>query len=331
MEIMEENDLKNELNILSQNEWADETPNDAEIFRDKDKKIEELYPKGGSGEKGAAGEAYVHAIISDPDQVGWIFRKQYEGDYGIDAHFEIKNKGRATGRLIAAQIKYGPSYVTEHKDHYVFYGKYKHLHYWLTHSLPVVIVYVATKRINEMLIPHFYWVEVKKEKIKTLKSTWKIKIPKSQTFAKSCIKDLANIAPGKSINDLRLTALKLQRPLMEHLYHGGKIAIKITNNKEPQVLIEEKDNSISSELPWNNMFPIEFSRNTSEDSPLPWAFLNIDEKNTIIGQDSDIKSEEAEYKLYLDLNSFGHQFLNISTYLAQGHSYIKYDEVPSKK
>ena len=71
----------------------------------------------------------------------WIFREQPTDDYGIDAHIEIHNGMYATGKLIALQIKSGPSYFQEIKDNnVVFRGDVKHLSYWTKHSLPVIIV-----------------------------------------------------------------------------------------------------------------------------------------------------------------------------------------------
>ena len=46
-------------------------------------------------------------------EAGLIFREQPVSDYGIDAHIEIENNGKATGRLIAVQIKSGPTCFKE--------------------------------------------------------------------------------------------------------------------------------------------------------------------------------------------------------------------------
>src|SRR5262245_39656738 len=44
---------------------------------------------------------------------GWLFREQHGHDYGIDAHVEIVEDGRPTGKLIAFQIKPGSGYFLE--------------------------------------------------------------------------------------------------------------------------------------------------------------------------------------------------------------------------
>ena len=71
----------------------------------------------------------------------WLFREQSISNWGVDAHVEVKANGRPIGRLLALQIKSGKSYFKhEKKDHYVHYGKRKHLWYWQNNSLPVVLV-----------------------------------------------------------------------------------------------------------------------------------------------------------------------------------------------
>jgi hypothetical protein len=41
----------------------------------------------------------------------WLFRRQLESDFGIDAQAEIVNdEGNPTGQFVAMQIKSGPSF-----------------------------------------------------------------------------------------------------------------------------------------------------------------------------------------------------------------------------
>lgn len=44
------------------------------------------------------------------NKMGLIFREQPTDDYGIDAQIETMEKGYATGKLIAVQIKSGISF-----------------------------------------------------------------------------------------------------------------------------------------------------------------------------------------------------------------------------
>ena len=48
--------------------------------------------------------------------LGWIFREQPTEDFGIDAHVEIVDEEVVTGRLLALQIKSGPSFFEEAAD-----------------------------------------------------------------------------------------------------------------------------------------------------------------------------------------------------------------------
>jgi hypothetical protein len=44
-------------------------------------------------------------------ELGWIFREQTIGDWGIDAHVEVANEKEPSGRLLALQIKSGKSFL----------------------------------------------------------------------------------------------------------------------------------------------------------------------------------------------------------------------------
>lgn len=330
------------LNDLSQEEWKDETEEDRIQFDLKNKQIDELYPKDSPSDKGNAGEHAVALRIDTPSIIGWTYRKQGGTDYGIDAYFEIKKNNRPTGRLVAAQIKYGPSYVTDKGDYFVFYGKYKHLLYWLNFSLPVVIVYVEDNE-NEESIPTCYWVEVKREKIKTLENSWKIKIPKNQLLKKECIPELEKVAPPRSISDLRFIALKLQLPYMEHLYNGGKMALEFTDQeKETDIYLVEEDQHGTPlrRTHWKNVFPIEQFFNKKNDGfPLPWA---INHPDIPIGTGKQKALTKADWKevretthskadivpgtntkIYFELSPFGLEFLNITWYLSTGEFNFK--------
>jgi hypothetical protein len=44
-------------------------------------------------------------------EFGWLFREQAVSDYGIDAHVEeVDSDNKPTGKLVALQIKSGPSF-----------------------------------------------------------------------------------------------------------------------------------------------------------------------------------------------------------------------------
>ena len=83
----------------------------------------------------------VNAVEAIFLSMKWLFRKQHESDFGIDAQVEVVDEeGKPTGQLVALQIKSGPSYFQKRGDDYVFRGKMKHLDYWERHCLPVLLV-----------------------------------------------------------------------------------------------------------------------------------------------------------------------------------------------
>ena len=43
-------------------------------------------------------------------EMRWLFRRQLESDFGIDAQVEVVEDGRPTGQLVAIQIKSGASF-----------------------------------------------------------------------------------------------------------------------------------------------------------------------------------------------------------------------------
>jgi hypothetical protein len=91
-----------------------------------------------------AGLSGVHSVANVfLREFNWIFRAQPEADFGIDAQVEIYEHGRATGKLIALQIKSGPSYfkrINIRTGMLTYYIDESHLRYWVDHSLPVFLI-----------------------------------------------------------------------------------------------------------------------------------------------------------------------------------------------
>lgn len=127
-----------------------------------------------SDETGDLGVDLVSTTIKK--EFSWIFREQVKNDLGLDAYIEIIDDSRqGTGRVLAAQIKSGPSYFSEeHENGYIFRGEKKHLNYWLNHSLPVIII------LCDLEASTCRWVEVNRSNTTELDVGWKIVVPKSQ-------------------------------------------------------------------------------------------------------------------------------------------------------
>ena len=115
-------------------------------------------------------------------KLGFIFREQPIEDYGIDAHIEVIENDKPTGKLIALQIKSGDRFFKEkNNDGIVFRGDLKHLSYWVSHSLPVMLVLY---NIEENIA---YWQIVNKHTITKTAKHWKLHIPLTQKIDSSSV------------------------------------------------------------------------------------------------------------------------------------------------
>ena len=123
----------------------------------------------------------------------WLFREQPVSDFGIDAHLEIAINGRATGRLLALQIKSGESYFRESvAQGFVYRGDREHLEYWLQHALPVVIV-ICKPGTQEA-----YWQVVSETTVVKTDGNWKMIMPSAQRFNADSVGHLQEIAAARA-------------------------------------------------------------------------------------------------------------------------------------
>lgn len=138
---------------------------------------------------GNAGVAIVDEIINSV--FDWIFRRQDVAgtDHGIDAQIEIvDDAGTPTGHLLAAQIKTEKKYFrSASRDAFVFYGKLRHLEYWLDHSLPVLVILVDKQSRTA------YWQFVR-EPLKRTKKGWKLLVPRANVLSVAAKQGLADLA-----------------------------------------------------------------------------------------------------------------------------------------
>ena len=226
---------------------------------------------------GEAGVALVNFIVGK--DLGWIFRSQPSADRGIDAHVEIVQGGRATGRLLALQIKSGKSWFKEPTtEGFVFRPKTKHVKYWLGHSLPVAVVLVDIDEKDA------YWQLVTKEDLVSTGKGWKMTIPKSNTFAAPSASALL-AATESDAYTLKLHQLELARPWMEHLAKGGGLTVELEEwmhktSGRASLLLTAQDNDgkvvAEHEWPWIILpfanYAVELPR------MFPWANLTTDEE-----------------------------------------------------
>ena len=119
--------------------------------------------------------AGINAVERIVVRLGWIFREQPVEDFGVDAHVEICDHGKPTGRLIALQIRSGESYFKKYSAAgFVHRGSKKHLEYWLGHSLPVVLV------LYHPGYDEAWWCAITSQNVEQTPKGWRVTVPGNQ-------------------------------------------------------------------------------------------------------------------------------------------------------
>ena len=113
----------------------------------------------------------------------WLFREQAIHDWGIDAHVEPKKNSRPVGRLIALQIKAGPSWFSSEDESGVRHSISDwHMEYWLRHQLPVFII------LHDPRADTTIWQKVERHLLKrSRRGSWFIRIPRSNVLDESAL------------------------------------------------------------------------------------------------------------------------------------------------
>ncbi|HEX9392209.1 MAG TPA: DUF4365 domain-containing protein [Usitatibacteraceae bacterium] len=262
-------------------------------------------------------------------QNGWLFREQSTHDYGIDAHVEIVEGGRPTGKLIALQIKSGASFFEEESaDSYIFRTDDKHVAYWVGHSMPVVLVLYNPEAETA------HWQQVTREHIECTGKKWKLEIPKNDMFAdaKNTLKALESLTqPEPYIR--RLNRLRIDRRWMDLVEEGIEVRVAFddwVNKSLPryQVTIYTDDEKEA----WPTLYAPGVGIEGMLEHFFPWADFAVDEDEYELGaaeQEFDYEykppkglvpvsdnGETESYVLILSLNEFGKGFMLVDDYLA---------------
>ena len=313
-----------------------------------------------SEDKGNIG---IDELSSAIRKLGYKFRRQFESDYGIDAHIEIRvAELYPTGKLIGVQVKVDKSDCTEAKEHYNFTSDYTHLNYWLNHSLPVIIVHYDTQK--DML----NWVHVTEDNIVRNPQSWSIKIPQKNIINNSCKYELAQIADKIDIQTRKYNILQESLVIMEYINKGYKVCIEYQDwiNKTLairalRINVYSKKEEILESIEWpfdvfpndlekglENMFPWatfenDFSED-DEDDDLKYEYMNeygyrdekyIDWNDYIewkehrldsLGNIRPYKNEANEvdfYRIRVNLNELGQSFLRLNQYLDSIDEFIR--------
>jgi hypothetical protein len=214
--------------------------------------------------------------------MNWVFREQPVLDYGIDAYIEEmkKEENYASGRLVALQLKTGPSHLKEENNsHYVYRGKNKYLRYWLRYSLPVIVVLCDPK--NEVC----YWQHIREDTIVYTDCGWKVEIPKNQLFDWFGAKLLHEIADNMNEYQRRFNTLLLHRPWIQAAALGFDVIVESEEyiNKSSGIgsmrvyVYDQEMNIKSNDVTWPMIAFPEFT--TYKDlfaMIFPWANIEID-------------------------------------------------------
>jgi hypothetical protein len=133
----------------------------------------------------------VHSVATVVlGKLGWIFREQYESDHGIDAIIETAVGGRPTGKLVALQIKAGPSYFAEDSPvgGWTMRGPKRHLNYWLEYQLPVLVVLFDTRNGSA------YWAHVNQDSATFTAKGYRLDVPAVQVLDGSAKQQIERVA-----------------------------------------------------------------------------------------------------------------------------------------
>ncbi len=201
------------------------------------------------------------------DRNGYIFREQPIRDCGIDAQIELIENENATGKLIALQIKSGPSWLKEEKeDSYIFRGDSDHLQYWLDHSLPVLILLCdVDNRIS-------YWQAITPGNVEYTEKGWKVAVPKYQTINPGMIVDLKRLVQKLEVyKSWTITSIKDVSHSVAKRY-----SLKIVLNKEhTQAEIIELIKSISAEVRNSDYYRSDQTKSHWRENPAHVVWLII--------------------------------------------------------
>lgn len=307
------------------------------------------------------GRQGVHKCGLVFSELGFMFREQTIGDYGIDAIIETRNGNFLSGKMIAVQIKSGDSYFGEMKEDYVvFRGDSKHYNYWMNHSLPVIIVLYSPSSGKCI------WESFNKQTAIKCQRGWKIKIPCQQTLENSKNK-LQELADKQSEFERRWTSLVVAKEWMLEIKERGELILEVqewinkTSGRGTFILKAEEDDGeekIFLEQEWLGFGTKNYELVIQE--LFPWANIEIDEEfyeenmeedcyqkrditerqiAAMLGKKGDelLKYSDAPprlypyrngagevdfYRLKLTLNHVGESFIEIDHFLETGKFYL---------
>lgn len=274
-----------------------------------------------SDNTGQKGVNAVEAIFLD---MGWLFRRQLESDFGIDAQAEIVEEGRPTGQLIALQIKSGPSFFTKKKGNdFVFYGRSRHLEYWENHSLPVILV------LHNPESGLTLWQRVERHRVTEGKDgSWSIAIPPYMTLDKASGPHITEAIPRSDPENVRRRRTALDADLIRKIAAIGCAYVvidewinKSLNFRGAKLRFEEPEddeaegNSVDFYLPARSVSVV-------FDLLFPWLSFVYDRPPY------EDNAEVTVHTFRVELNDLGRAFLSLEDFYRDGAEPSDEPEIP---
>jgi hypothetical protein len=261
----------------------------------------------GSAQTSLTERAGVAAVQAAFTKMGWFFREQTVSDFGIDAQVEIVQGDKPVGRLIALQIKSGPSYFA-HKSgaNYKFYGQKQHLEYWLRHCLPVFLVLYNPN--DGMLL----WQRVERHLIHETANGWSIDVPEQNVLNAQSAAFIANGISSDPSSQTRF-AFAAGVDLMRRLEQGKDIYLSITiwinktlGFRGAEIFFDDH-NKQAADLFVNIFAPVHDVEFIAK-KIFPWA------KFEYVEPISESAGEVETHILQLELNDYAIQFLQLERF-----------------
>jgi hypothetical protein len=131
--------------------------------------------------------AVAHAV----NRLGLIWREQPSPDVGIDGQIELVDaEGRATGRIVAVQVKSGASYFEDGGDCWRFRAHERHRVYWEMFALPVLVM------LHSPADGLTFWTDARQALRSAPGESRVIRVPKSSVLQRATATDLFYTSGG---------------------------------------------------------------------------------------------------------------------------------------
>jgi hypothetical protein len=254
----------------------------------------------------------VNAVEAVFLAMNWIFRRQLESDYGIDAQVEVRENNEPTGQLIGLQIKSGPSYFRKQGNDYVYYGEQRHLKYWDRHSLPVLLV--LHNPVDGMTL----WQRVERHMVtEHANGRWSIKISHWNTLTDKSGERILERLPRSDPEGYRRHRMALDADLVRKVDQAGAAYVtiddwqnKTLNYRSTTISLEEYD---AEPIHESEYAVVGSNPSIVFDRLFPWLSFKYADV-----PEEDGSGEIMVHVFEVELNELGKAFLKIEDFYTNG-------------